>query len=343
MSKLVFGRSYEIIFEDIDPLAKDVAITTISSSSGELGEEALQISGNVTQSLKGAGSSPSKMLNIQIVNLPKDLAAQLEAASMLRIKLRLGYDYVGGELRDKDKRVSQVFVGEVKDFKTSANGVNFITSINAVEGTTEKAGGTVTSTFRKGTKLSVVLEELAKSFNDIYIAKEGSVKYTFDRGVAVTLNLGDLEEETIRNDRTFEGETRKELDDVCSEFSLTWLLSENVVYIHKKNLKASKKSFLQTTLEPEFVVGSINKSFNSTGKTKKDDTSRGEITITTFMNPEISPDITYKIPTSFDREGAINVTVSGLYKPTSWEHAFNYRGALWNTKMILNLVSEDDK
>lgn len=341
MSKLVFGRSYKVTFEDIDPEVLETEVTTIDSTLSNKGDSALQVMGVISQTLKGEGSSPSKTLKMSITNLPKALSESLGAASILRVKLRLGYDYKNAGETEETSNIPEVFVGEVISFKSVTNGSDFVTTIEAIEGNAVRAGSVFTGTYRKGTKLGDIFKDVVTSFKDVYTSKTGSKKVTFDGGVGISLNLGSKRGLEIKGDRSFEGTASTLLDELCKEFNLTWLLTEGSVYIYKKDGKITEKAVLQTTLFPEYVIGDVTRSYNTAGKSKKEEADYGEIRVTTFLNPEISAEINYRIPKTFDENDDPKGTVAGLYKPVAWTHKFNYRGVEWHTEMVLNTEREE--
>jgi len=350
MANIIFDRYYKITFVSVSketPRAgtpTDNSVTyldeyTITSDDSKDGLSSLQVYGNTKKSLKSAGDSPDSALTLNIVNLPSDVNARLNAATLLKVSVSLGYKNASEGDAVTNPIIGEVFNGDVKSYTTSHDGLNFVTSIRAVTGAVEKAGATVNAVFRKGVPLRLVLKRIVDSFSEVYInAKDGTQKKITKR-FSVVFEGGTLDGVSLDNDRAFEGMTAKVLEELCKEFKISWTLEGGQVLVYDLNSRDTSYNYTKLDLEPQNVIGGLGYGSENAGKNEKDTETNVEVTMNTFLDPRVGSQTLISIPKSMDKGG---LSFSGNYLPTAWMHRFTYRGGTYETSYILNRTNKKE-
>lgn len=340
MANPVFGRYYEVTFREISTIKVDSAVKydyinlyTIKSVEDTKDKTSLQMYGSIKRSLKSSGDSPDNVLTLSFVNLPKDIVTRLDSADVLRVSVTLGYTNLAVDPSGESAIISEVFTGDVKDFSSTHDGLNFVTSMAAVAGVTPKTGSTVNKIVTAGTPVKEVFEQIVKTFSETFLASTDTDKAIWTGGVAVAFEGTALDGITFQNDRSFEGMTSKVLEELCNEFKVYWGYEGDTVHIYTLNNRESSLYNL-LNLEKSNVIGGLGVKFESAGRNKRNATKASQVTMTTFLDPRISIRTLIVIPESFDNSG---VTYSGRYVPEAWSHEFNYRSdTTWTTNVFMN-------
>ena len=350
MANLVFDRYYKITFKTISTVDAQRGSSTggkvtfldefiLTSDDSKDGLSALQVYGSMKKSLKSSGDSPDSVLNLNIVNLPADVNSRLNSSPLLKVSISLGYKNSQEGDAVNTPLIAEVFSGDVKTYATTHDGLNFVTTLSAMTGVTEKSGATINAAFRAGVPYRTVIKRIVDSFTEVFVNSKDSTKKRFSDGYGTVFEGDTLSDISLENDRAFEGLTAKVLNELCNELKVGWTLEDGQVHIYRLTDRTKVLNYDLLQVEPQNVIGGLGIKFETAGKNEKEDSTATEVTMNTFLDPRVGIQTIVNIPKSMDKNG---LPFSGNYLPTAWLHKFKYRGGVYETSFILNRTNKTE-
>lgn len=325
-----FNRIYRLSFRKVTGKGYETFFTIETPIEGQEGFEGLQMSAKISMSADRAGITGQTGI-INLYNLSSEQKTVINNIKGLHLTLQAGYGepFNEGEIND----LPIIFQGDVLTVKTNRVGDDFITTLKVKTGEVLKKLGRVVRTFPAGSTVSLVSEQIAKSYLTS-VAEVGINNFPLEIKVLLPKKVAEKE---LTSDYVAEGKIEDVLTDFLGGYGCDWTLINESLYIKGAGRDLTKPTN-SVEFNPSSIKGRVERITDGVGDAGKDVESITKLKFTSFLEPRLNMNSEVILGADLFK---LQEDFSGNYIMVSYDIKLNYRGKEWDSSVEVKKAQEE--